>query len=211
MFMRLTIVSMLVLAATSATSAFGDSSDVEQKYWGPPPPSEWGRNNLHLIERDPSTGFEIYRTSKPDREDMRKFCALGITEMVVLSGTADDHEYKYREECPTLRVVYNFEQTTGTPLSVAFLKSFDTWVENARRAGKKIAFRCECGCHRTGRLAAYYQMKYQHMSLNDALEILEARGEWMLFYPHIFKQTRALADYIAGRPCSQKAKYCVRP
>jgi len=208
--MRLPIAWVVVFTSLGLSSASALAADVGAKSWGPPAPNRWGKNNMHLIDRDAATGYEIYRMSKPDREDMRKICALGITEMMVLSGTASKHEYKYAAECPTLRVIYNQQQSTGTALDRQFLTDFDAWVETSRAQGKKIAFRCECGCHRTGRLAAYYQMKYQHLSLEDSLHILQKHGEWMIFYSHIFKQTRALADYISRRACSQKAKYCVR-
>ena len=177
---------------------------------GPPPPSQWGRNNLHLIDRDSRTGFEIYRTSKPTRADMRKFCKLGITEMMVLSGTAGEREFKYASECPTLKVIYNQKQMDNIPVTVEFLTQFDQWVELSRIQGKKIAFRCECGCHRTGRLAAYYQMKYQFLPVDDALAIMTEHGQWMLFFPHLYKQVRAMNDFISGQPCGQKRKYCVR-
>ncbi|MCC7442098.1 MAG: dual specificity protein phosphatase family protein [Bdellovibrionales bacterium] len=166
-------------------------------------------NNLHLIDSDPGNGFALFRTSKPSRKDMRKFCELGIQEMMVLSGTAKKHEYKYADECPTLKVIYNEGQSTSTPVTEAFLRQFDEWVQNAQATGKKIAFRCECGCHRTGRLAAYYQMKYQGLTAEDAKIIMRKHGQWMLFYPHIFKQVDAMADYVAGRPCSLQPKYCV--
>jgi protein-tyrosine phosphatase len=177
---------------------------------GPPLPSQWGKNNFHLVESDAGTGFAVYRTSKPDREDMRRFCELGITEMLVLSGNADKHELKYAAECPTLKVVANLKQDDKVPVDRAFLAEFDQWIEQARLAGKKVAFRCDCGCHRTGRLAAYYQMKYQHLSLEDAVTLLNANGQWMAFYPHIKKQVQALHDYIQGQPCSTDRKYCVR-
>lgn len=184
--------------------------EITTKGWGVPAPWKWGKNNIHLIEADSNNGFALYRTSKPNARDMREFCRLGITEMMVLSGSANNHEVKYAKDCPTLKVVYNVKQATNTPVDRAFLESFDAWVEDAQKTGKKIAFRCECGCHRTGRLAAYYQMKFQHLSLADAHQLLIEHGKWMFFYPQIIKQVVALNDYVQGRACSTEAKYCVQ-
>lgn len=178
---------------------------------GPPAPGDWGKNNFHVIEEDSTTGFAIYRTSKPGRGDMRGFCQTGITEMMVLSGTADNAEYKYADECPTLKVIYNVKQDDKVPLDGKFLSEFDAWVTDAKAKGKKIAFRCECGCHRTGRLAAYYQLKYQHLALGDTLNILKDNGHWMALYPHIRKQVIAINDYVRGRECTISQKYCIKP
>jgi hypothetical protein len=165
--------------------------------------------NLHLIDADEATGFSIYRTGAPDREDMKEFCRLGIQEIMVLSGTASKHEYKYQAECPTLKVIYNTKGNSRVPLTKEFLNYFDNWVQEAKATGKKIAFRCTCGCHRTGRLAAYYQMKYQGITADDAKSIMTARGKWMWLMPHLYPQVSALNDYINGRGCSTRAKYCV--
>ena len=59
---------------------------------------------------------------------------MGITEIVVLAGSAADHEVKYREQCPELEVVYNVEDTLA-PLDAQWLESFDNWVERARAEG----------------------------------------------------------------------------
>jgi hypothetical protein len=205
-----TLIAVALLFVQPALASVGASSLSEEKAWGPPPPSQWGKNNLHLIDNDETTGFALYRTSAPDAGDMRRFCKLGITEMMVLSGTAAKHEIRHAKECPTLKVIYNVAQSTKVPVSRGFLNAFDDWVKDAQVQGKKIAFRCECGCHRTGRLAAYYQMKYQGLTLADAKAIMSRHGQWMLFFPHIYKQVNALSDFIYGRVCSTKRKYCVR-
>ncbi len=168
----------------------------------------WAGNNLHLIESK-ENGFAIYRTGKPDADDMKEFCKLGIEEMVVLSGTADEHEYKYQDSCPGLRVVFNEKMSARVPVKVSFLDFFDSWVEDARRTGKKIAFRCECGCHRTGRLAAYYQIKFQNVTTEDALILMKKHGKFMFLYPELKPQVRSMADYLAGRECSQDPEDCI--
>jgi len=165
--------------------------------------------NLHLVE-ELENGFAFFRSGKPDREDMEQYCEMGIEEMCVLAGNAAAYEEKYRDACPTLKVVYDYKQDADEPLTVEFLQWFDAWVEEARRAGKRIAVRCNCGCHRTGRLVAYYQMRYQNLSTNDALAIMYARGKNWGLHRNIEPQVRALRDHLEGRLCTQRPRYCVR-
>ncbi len=168
-------------------------------------------NNLHLIEEDTSTGFAIYRTGIPsDAQDVAELCQLGIQEMMVLSGDADQAEWKYKDQCPTLKVVYNVDTTHIVPLDKKFLDYFDSWVTDAKSNGKKIAFRCSCGCHRTGRLAGYYQMKYQHLTYGDAKIVMADHGKLMALLKSLYRQLTALDDYIHGRPCSELAEFCVK-
>jgi protein-tyrosine phosphatase len=167
-------------------------------------------NNLHLIDSSDQNGFAIYRMGKPDESDTAELCKLGIQEVMVLSGDAKNHEYKYQSACPTLKVVYDTEQSVGAALDRTFLDKFDKWVQEAQVLGKKIAFRCSCGCHRTGRLAAYYQMKYQNLTKDDATAIMNEHGKVMFFHPSLKPQVQALRDYIKGSPCTVEAKYCVR-
>ncbi|MFN8370766.1 MAG: hypothetical protein U0T83_09120 [Bacteriovoracaceae bacterium] len=167
-------------------------------------------NNLHLIDRDSNTGFEIYRYSKPTTEDMKMLCKLGINEVMVLSGTADAHEYKDRQVCPSLKVIYNTRQIPQIPLNSEFLNYFDKWIKEAKAKGKKIAFRCECGCHRTGRLAAYYQMKYQAIPKFDAILTMLNLGKQMYLHPELIPQVSDLFNYIHNLPCKQSIFFCVR-
>lgn len=166
--------------------------------------------NLHLIDGDTSTGFEIYRTGKPSKADIKELCKLGVTEMMVLSGDAQKVEIKYSSLCPGLKVIYNYAQKVKTPLTKDFLGLFDQWVEQSHALGKKIAFRCSCGCHRTGRLAAYYRMKYSGYGSDAAIDEMNDLGKWMFLYPSLKKQVRALEDFLADQPCGQKAKYCIK-
>ncbi len=167
-------------------------------------------NNLHLIDRNLETGFEIYRLGEPDAHDVRGLCELGVSEIVVLAGTAQEFEQVHRDECPSLEVIYNVEDDLA-PLSVAWLAHFDDWVREAQTAGKKIAFRCSCGCHRTGRLAAYYQMKYRGFSAKDAWDLALTRGSIMQavdYFAGLQQQIIALYEEIHDEPCSQ-GEYCV--
>lgn len=168
------------------------------------------KNNLHLIDEDRETGFAIYRTSQPSMKHMKQFCNIGIDEMVVLSGTAEEYEYKNQAGCPTLRVVYNEQQSARVAIKKSFLDWFDNWVAEAKRTGKKIAFRCSCGCHRTGRLAAYYQMKYQGLSADDSKAIMKKHGKYMWLFRTLKPQVVAMKDFLNNEPCSQKKKYCVK-
>lgn len=171
-----------------------------------------GDNNLHRIDHDPATGFAVYRMGKPTANDVAALCALGVEEVAVLSGNAASHERRNAALCPALRVVYDRHQTVDEPLDTAFLRRFDAWVAEAMRRGKKIAFRCNCGCHRTGRLAAYYQMRYQGVSVGEAHAILLQHGKrmWLPRYRGLKDQVQALHDHIEGRACSVAPQHCVR-
>lgn len=168
-------------------------------------------SNLHLIQEDVQSGFAIYRTSKPKKiKSMKKLCDLGIEEIAVLSGNAEEYEEANREGCPNLKIVYNEKQSARVPMTKSFIDWFDGWVAEAKRTGKKIAFRCNCGCHRTGRLAGYYQMKHQSLTAKDAKAIMKKHGKYMFLFKTLNHQLVALKDYIDGKACSTKAKYCVR-
>ncbi|MFN8370212.1 MAG: dual specificity protein phosphatase family protein [Bacteriovoracaceae bacterium] len=175
-----------------------------------------GELNLIKIDEGPeannlteSSDFELFRYSKPTRDDLKTLCKLGIEEVMVLSGTAEEYELKNQDVCPQLKVVYNQEQESKIPLTAKFLNFFDNWVMEAKAKGKKIAFRCECGCHRTGRLAAYYQMKYQRLGLRDALVLMNEYGKHMWAKPYLDNQVRDLYAYIRNQPCKEEEKYCV--
>ena len=169
--------------------------------------------NLWLVDEDPESGFAVYRSGVPDEDDLRRFCELGIAEIAVLSGDGDEHEGRYRRACPTLRVVYDHPQDVDCPLTAEFLAAFDRWVGEARAAGRKIAFRCRWGSHRTGRLAAYYQMKHRRRPLDETLALMRERGSFMWWYwGRLEPQVVALGNYIDGRPCELRGrdrKFCV--
>jgi protein-tyrosine phosphatase len=166
-------------------------------------------NNLHLIDSLPN-GFAIYRSGRPETcEEVAEYCKLGIAEIAVLAGNADENEDECEDACPTLEVVYDEKQDSHEPVSDHFLEWFDEWVDEARSQGKKIAIRCNCGCHRTGRLAAYYQMKYQNVPMEEAIETMYRLGRYWALHRDLAPQVRALKDYIDGKPCSQAEQYCV--
>lgn len=166
-------------------------------------------DNTHLIEASVS-GFAIYRTSKPNRsKDFKRLCAAGVREMMVLDGTGSIDAAMAKKYCPGMKVIYDVNQSAKVAVDNQFLAFFDRWVLQAKATGKRIAFRCNCGCHRTGRLAAYYRMKYQGMTSEQAIAEMMDLGRVMIFYPQLPPQVRAMKDYIDGRVCGEKAKYCV--
>jgi protein-tyrosine phosphatase len=163
-------------------------------------------DNLHLIDRLPN-GFALYRSGEPSPKDLEEFRTLGIQEIAVLSGDAEKHEMKYCRICPGLKVAYNHEQDAHKPVSAAFLRWFDNWVEEARSTGKVIAIRCHAGSHRTGRLAAYYEMKFKNLSAEQAIAEMKKLGKQMFFHRDLDPQVRALEDFVLNRQCAQHAAY----
>lgn len=166
--------------------------------------------NFHVVEENPETGYGIYRTGKPSLKDFKALCARGVTKMIVMSGNGSIERGFAQKYCPTMEVVYDEAQRVKIPVSKEFLAMFDSVIAEAKLKGEKVAFRCNCGCHRTGRLAAYYQMKYQKLTVDDAIAIMNKHGKVMFFFPMLPDQVQALNDYIHGRPCSVAAKNCVR-
>lgn len=169
--------------------------------------------NLHLLDyRD--NGFMLFRSGIPSENDFKEWCDLGITEVMVLSGDAFEREEVLQHHCPKIKVIYDQRQVHREPLTAPFLKTFDEWVEEGQRKGKKLLFRCHCGCHRTGRLAAYYEMKYLNLPFRTATEHLSRYGGNMKNYGYLIRQIEALEDYGKGLPCrftgERKKNYCVK-
>ncbi len=107
-------------------------------------------------------------------------------------------------------MLYDVEQAYSESVSDGFLEFFDRQVERARSDGVGLLFRCQSGSHRAGRTAAYYQMKYRGIGVDEAIRIMTRKGVimWAL-NPKLVPQVRAMDDYIRGRPCTQPEKYCV--
>lgn len=76
----------------------------------------FGRN-LQLIDSLPN-GFKLYRSGEPSKGDLERFHKLGIREIAVLSGDAEDHELKYSDLAPNLEVVYDTKQDSHEPLMI---------------------------------------------------------------------------------------------
>lgn len=178
------------------------------------PSQEAFAKNMHVIDQNAS-GFSVVRTGKPSQKDFRKLCAMGVRRMIVMSGNGSIERGYAAKECPGFEVIYDQKQSTLVPLSEDFLNFFDAEVEKAKQGNYGVAFRCNCGCHRTGRLAAYYRMKHEGMSAKAALYDQRKKATFLipkLLYRKTLKyQIRALKDYIDGRGCQQRSKYCVAP
>ncbi|MGH9464309.1 MAG: hypothetical protein ACRD0X_01600 [Thermoanaerobaculia bacterium] len=163
-----------------------------------------------LVDADPATGFALYRSGWLEQDEIAELCAAGVEEIVVLDGTGRERECRWRESaCPRLRVRWDRRQSAERALDSAFLAAFDAWVEEARAAGRGIAFRCRHGWHRTGRLAAYYAMRHQARDAGTARREMHRRGRFMWRHPALDPQVEALADYLAGRPCGESPAHCL--
>lgn len=178
-----------------------------------------------IVHPERASGFRVARTGAPNFKKFQELCKLGIRRMVVMSANGDietgfaNTEWG-KKECPGFKVIYNEEQRTGVPLSKTFLKQFDGFIAEAKKDGVGLAFRCNCGCHRTGRLAAYYRMKYLGKPAKESVHDQRKKaGIASLLYRKLVQiQIRALKDYIDDKPCSEAVKkletadqkYCVQ-
>ena len=200
----LTAIFLALIAAAPIVHA-GDGSTPD--YLGKPYTHEL--DNLHQIDGPPPDphvhAYRLYRSGSPSRETFSKWCSLyGIERVIVMDGSAQRRELEYQEQgiCPDIQVVYNVTQGL-TPVGDGFLEFFDSQVDSAREDDTGLLFRCKTGSHRTGRLAAYYQMKYMGMSLDRALAIMQHKGTMMhVWNPLLIPQVKAMKQYIDGRPCT---------
>jgi hypothetical protein len=175
-------------------------------------------NNLHLIEGPPSgreseMAFRLYRSGVPSRDTFAKWCdEFKILRVIDMAGTADKNELAFQGEgiCPEIEIIYSVKQDPAQPLSDGFLEYFDEEIQRAKQDGVGLLFRCTTGSHRVGRLAAYYQMKYQGLSPEEAIAVMDYNGMMMHVYDPILRpQVHALYDYIHGKPCSKTKSFCV--
>ena len=176
-------------------------------------------NNLHQVDGpavgsgQPDKAFRVWRSGAPSKETFAKWCSVDHIERVIdMSGTAKSHELKYQAEgvCPGIQVIYTVEQNHAEPVSDGFLTFFDAEMARAKQDNVGILFRCQTGSHRAGRAAAYYQMKYQGLTADQAIAVMDHNGMMMpIFDPVLVPQVKAMNDYIAHRPCSQEKKWCV--
>ncbi|HUT56135.1 MAG TPA: hypothetical protein VM658_22275 [bacterium] len=174
-------------------------------------------NNLHQVDGEPAgpghpeKAYRLYRSGAPSKKTFAKWCdEYHVERVIVLSGDAADNELAYQAKgiCPEIKVVYDVKQHSSA-LGDGFLKLFDEQVAAARRDRAGLLIRCQMGAHRTGRLAAYYQMKYQGLSADQAIAVMERLGLKMDTATELVPQVKALDDYIHNRPCSQPAPACV--
>ena len=168
-----------------------------------------GLNRFSSVDGSPG-GFNLIRSGQPDVAEVEELCKRGVTRIFALNGQAGRYSQVLADKCPRARVVYNQEQDPDTGLPRGFLESFDLAVQDAKASGEGILIHCYCGCHRTGRLAAYYRMKYQGWPAAQAIEEMMDLGKDMDEHPSLSAQVYAMEDHIKGRSCSQKSEYCIR-
>ncbi len=161
------------------------------------------------VSEDSPSGFALYRSGRLSPADLGVLCDLGVEEILVLDGEGGERECRLKKTaCPGLRVRYDHAQEEDRPVSTDFLQAFDTWIEEARAAGKKVAFRCRHGWHRTGRLAAYYRIRFEGASAAEATREMQQIGHMMWRHPTLDPQVQTYEDLVAGRPCSTDAAHC---
>ncbi len=162
-----------------------------------------------LVDSDSDTGFALYRSGRLSPADLEALCGLGVEEILVLDGEGTERECRYQQiACPGLRVRYNFAQEEDRPVSLDFLQAFDAWIEEAQANGTKVALRCRHGWHRTGRLIAYYRMRFEGVTAAEAIQEMQDIGHMMWRHPTLNPQVEAYEDIIAGRACSSDPDSC---
>jgi hypothetical protein len=174
-------------------------------------------NNIHQIDgpapgKNAAMAFRVYRSGVPDKATFAKWCGeYKIARVIDMAGTANNNELKFQKEgvCPDIKIVYSQKQDPTKPVTEEFLKFFDDEIAKAKKDGVGILFRCTTGSHRTGRLAAYYQMKYQGYDAEKAIGDMNKNGVMMpLYEATLVDQVYDLQDYINNKPCS-RPKACV--
>jgi protein-tyrosine phosphatase len=171
-------------------------------------------DRFYPVDEDSTTGFAIYRSNQPDSAMLKQWCAAGITEIFALNGEASKYEQELKKVCPTAKVVYNVAQDADSPTDAGFLAQFDQSVEQAKLSGGHVLIHCSCGCHRTGRLAAYYRMKYNDWTAEHAIQEMNQIGDFMAMHPSLPAQVRGMDDFIHARACDEtyaKQDMCVQP
>jgi len=161
------------------------------------------------VAEDPGTGFALYRSGRLSSTDLGVLCGLGVEEILVLDGEGSSRECLFRKTaCPEMQVRYDHAQEEDTPVSIDFLEAFDAWIEESQEQGKKVAFRCRHGWHRTGRLVAYYRMRFEGDSAAEATKEMQRIGRMMWRHPTLDPQVEAYASIVAGRSCSADLAHC---
>ena len=174
-------------------------------------------NNLKQIDGPPPDGrpaFRLYRSAAPSRKTFESWCKVyNIDRVIVLSGDAATYELKYQAAgvCPDIKVIHNSFHRFDLPFQKSFLDWFDGAIASARNDKAGVLMRCITGSHRTGQLAAYYQLKYMNMSLDAVVQDMNNDGSAMKFFDlWMMPQVRGLDDYVHNRPCSRQNAACVR-
>lgn len=174
-------------------------------------------DNLHQVDGAEPYGqpaYRLYRSGTPSREVFATWCKVyNVDRVIVMSGDAAGAELKYQAEgvCPDIKVIYDVNQRWDLPVERSFLDWFDGQVAQAKKDNAGLLFRCKTGSHRTGRLAAYYRMKYQDMEVDQTIDEMNNIGTLMPFFDiWMVPQVRAIDDYVHNKPCSRFNLMCVR-
>jgi protein-tyrosine phosphatase len=161
------------------------------------------------ILEDPTSGFALYRSGRLSPTDLGFLCEIGVEEILVLDGDGENRECAFQDKlCPGLTVRYNHAQNPDSPVTIDFLDAFDAWIADARTQGKKVAFRCRHGWHRTGRLVAYYRIRFEGVAATEAIKEMQDIGHMMWRHPTLNSQVEAYEDIVAGRPCASGPESC---
>lgn len=148
-------------------------------------------------------GFAVYRSSNPGPAEFGAVCGDWKTDFVVLNDDRwQEREERYRKHCPNGAVVYARSQSISRSLDRDFLAFFDQVVARARAEGRKVLFHCKLGAHRTGRLAAYYELKHEGWGLDRALADFDdhlpflTRVYGVFFNRRVRRQIRGIAAFL---------------
>jgi hypothetical protein len=175
--------------------------------------------NLECIGGDcHGPGYAVYRSSEPGPLEWKAVCGAWKTDFFVLDDDSwQKRDRAYKRQCPNGTVVYAKSQSVATNLDTDFLAFFDRVIVRARSEGRKVLIHCRLGTHRTGRLAAYYGLKFEGWTLARALEDFEehvalvARLFAFTKNEHVRCQIRGIAAFVQdlSAPQPPEAADCI--
>ena len=174
--------------------------------------------NLECLGGDcKGPGYAVYRSSNPGPAEWKAVCGNWRTDFVVLNDDRwQERDERYRKQCPNASVVYAKAQATSRSLDHDFLDFFDQVIARARAENRKVLFHCKLGVHRTGRLAAYYELKHEGWSLDRALQNFEEHIPFLtriygfVFDRRIRQQIRGIGAFVEkGALCKDPRAGCV--
>ncbi len=167
-------------------------------------------NSYSVVDQKADSGFSVYRSGQPETPAIAEWCKAGVKSIYALNGRGSEYAEQLAKDCPQAKIIFDLAQDADVAVDHAFLEDFDREITSAQAGGYGVMFHCNCGCHRTGRLAAYYRMKYNQWTADQAIAEMNSIGKDMDEHVNLIPQVRAMDDYIHARPCSQEARYCVK-
>lgn len=174
--------------------------------------------NLECIGGDcGGPGHAVYRSSDPGEEEWKAVCGPWKTDFIVLNDNrTQQREARYLEHCPNATVVYARSQEIFESFDTDFLAFFDQVIERARAEGRKVLFHCKLGTHRTGRLAAYYELKFEGWPLDRVMQDFKQHVPVATKYygfvlnDRVQKQIQGIAAFLEDpSTCQARARDCV--